>query len=65
MCLQIGIIAGGHKFRPLTVVDDGGVKLVDSLPQSSVVEVLEWALTAGNRASASLPNSEFGCIALV
>lgn len=37
MSLQIGITTGGHKFRPLTVVDGGGVKLVDSLYQSSLV----------------------------
>lgn len=37
MSLQIGITTGGHKFWPLTVVDGGGVKLVDSLYQSSLV----------------------------
>lgn len=37
MCLQIGITTGGHKLRPLTVVDGGGVKLVDARDQSSLV----------------------------
>lgn len=42
MGLQISITAGGLKFRPLTVVDGGGVKLVDSVQRSTGMVSHAW-----------------------